>query len=207
MAAASYQLHFLSALGDKLIDDLNDKKRINFDTILDEFDDQRTLKVIKDKLKNGHVWIGPNGSLKWLQRHIPNLYVLDGFFKYGGLAFALRKDWEWADPIRRVFVHYGTTGFFYEIGKKYEFTREKAKDDDDDDKDDQALDLDRFLDMIYLTVAMVLMATCFTIFKYFHSVWFARKPPEDPNSLVTTASAEPGLTFDDYLPNNYSTKL
>ena len=45
--------------------------------------------------------------------------MLDGFISEFGFGLAMKRDWRWAAPIRRVFNSFGRKGYFDELERKY----------------------------------------------------------------------------------------
>ena len=76
-------------------------------------------KVVESHLQKDRAWIGYSENLETLQRKIPNLYILDGYFTFYASGFAVRKDWPYAEAVRKKFIEYSKNGYLYHVQQPY----------------------------------------------------------------------------------------
>ena len=119
-AALDSDKNSLPTLGNKVLNELLDQNRISFDVNVAPVGDPVLLKNIDDKLHSDHVWISSESYIEGLQKNIPDLYKLEGYFKYVAYGFAVREDWKWARAVKEKFIQFGKNGFFYDVNQNYE---------------------------------------------------------------------------------------
>lgn len=127
VAAIDSSEKYLGNLGNKVLDTLIKDGRIDF-TVKEDQPKNLRLKHINEKLQSNYIWIDADTEFYWLMENIPNLYLLKGYFKYTAFGLAIRKDWKWADPVKKEFIKFGKNGFFSEVIQKYEEDKSEKKD-------------------------------------------------------------------------------
>ena len=77
------------------------------------------MEQIAKSLPPDKFLIHSESGIESLKKSTPALTFLEGFFSYYAVAFALRKDFPWANETKRLFKEYGQDGFFYRVDQKY----------------------------------------------------------------------------------------
>ena len=105
-----------------LISQLIRSNQVYFEEEMINMRDNRTemVELIKNNLNDGSILLNLDSFIEEIMKDIPSLYKLEGYFSYSGFSFAVRNDWIWADHLKRQFVQYSTSGYFYQLLKKYD---------------------------------------------------------------------------------------
>ena len=77
------------------------------------------LTFVREMLDSNHIWIDSDRRMEYLEKKIPNLYMLDGFVTHIGFSFAVRKKWKWFDQMGEKFTDYGREGILSRLDWKY----------------------------------------------------------------------------------------
>ena len=146
---------------------LMQRNRVNFDVPFGRVSDPKTLALIEQKLRSDHVWIAVGTQIEELRRRIPDFYFLDGYFSYLGYGFAMRKDWKYADQVERKFTQFGRSGMFYKMQQAYA----QKKPNSGVMKRSKAIDIDGYLELLYVMVILGALSSCITVFQMVVFKW------------------------------------
>ena len=99
-----------------LLSKLNDTGRLSFDV----GDIKNLIDQVRKLLEDEKAFIGMSPELDFIQKCIPEAYVLDVFITFETTGFAMRKDRFWVYTISKLFIKYGHSGIFHKVLQKYE---------------------------------------------------------------------------------------
>ena len=127
----------IQGLGNDILSQLMEKNRTDFiksncsseipdDSYLCPEDEKKVItERVKRRLTLGDIWI--HVDFESLQDGLVDLYTLDGYFSLSAYGFALRKNWKLAEQVKDIFVHYGSSGTFDKITRKYRKINKRDK--------------------------------------------------------------------------------
>ena len=113
--------HYFSDFDNPFLSSLMKKGRLSFEVS----DNETFIDQVRTVLHDGKAWIDQN-RISFIQKEIPEAYVLDGFISFQTIGFAMRKHWYWTDELSRLFIKYGQSGFFYEVMQNYKEKKPRA---------------------------------------------------------------------------------
>ena len=161
-AAITALATYFQGLDNERLNQLMSAKRIAFEMVRNDSDEEYTLKHIREKLESDHIWIASSPVMKWLKQRIPDLYTLDGYFTFSAYGFALRKDWQHSERIIDQFVRFGETGFFYKIARKYEKDIQGGR----KKGGNRPIGIDGFFEFFTFLFVIAAFSSCLAIAKY-----------------------------------------
>ena len=112
-----------------------------------------TIKDIEKRLKDGHVWIDFDSYLHWLMESDSKIYLLDGYFSRRAYGFAMRKDWKFANDVRKLITKYSDSGYIDVIIRKYA----KKKESTETGKP-QPIPLESIFSLVFIVIACAIVA-------------------------------------------------
>ena len=114
-------------------------------------------------------FINSNWFIEGLQKSIPDVYQLDGYFKYVAYGFAVRKDWRWATAVKEKFIQFGKNGYLCDVQERYEPKKPQSV------NQNRPIDIEGYFELLIIMVAVGVTSSLYNVFYFLRWRWMNRR--------------------------------